>query len=629
MRLVAVAVENFRAFGPRFEVKLDDLTILVGRNDVGKSSVLDAIGIFLEADGFKIEADDACKAGDPSQVRITCTFEDVPAEVDIDAGNRTSLADEGLLDANGRLQIEKVYDCTKSKITIGVVAVANHWFDAAGKPMLGVKIKDLKNTAKAAGVALEDLDKRKSAEIRRALREGDLSWDHRVGRVSLEDEDGKTIWGRLREEELPLYFVFRADRPSTDQDAEAQDPIKVAVTQALAAGDTKAKLEEVIQTVGEAVRDVTNRTLEKLRESHPDLASELKARAKSEKPDWKKLFGFDLASDQDVPLNKRGSGVRRLVLFNFFRAEAERRALAATAAAGRQRDVIYAIEEPETAQHPNSQRALAGVLRELSTAPRTQVLATTHAPGLASETPLECLRLLASAAGGVREQYSHATHGTDVVARVAASLGVLPDHGVKLFVCVEGPNDCVFLETISKILHEANPVIPSLREDARVRLVSVGGSTLSYWVRQRPLEGLGVPEFHLYDRDDADPPKYQAQVNDVNARNDGSSARLTGKREIENYLHPDAIAEAIDGHVVNVTDDCDVPALVAEKVHAAGGGQTPWAQLDDVDRKEKASKAKKRLCRDAAARMTAERLAERDAAGELRGWLTQIGQALL
>ena len=49
--------------------------------------------------------------------------------------------------------------------------------------------------------------------------------------------------------------------------------------------------------------------------------------------------------------------MRRLVLLNFFRAQAERKSRTRMPPA-----IIYAIEEPETAQHPTNQRLLLDAL---------------------------------------------------------------------------------------------------------------------------------------------------------------------------------------------------------------------------------------------------------------------------
>lgn len=51
--------------------------------------------------------------------------------------------------------------------------------------------------------------------------------------------------------------------------------------------------------------------------------------------------------------------MRRLILLNYFRAEAERQRES-------DRSIIYALEEPETAQHPDWQRMLYSALVELS-----------------------------------------------------------------------------------------------------------------------------------------------------------------------------------------------------------------------------------------------------------------------
>lgn len=54
--------------------------------------------------------------------------------------------------------------------------------------------------------------------------------------------------------------------------------------------------------------------------------------------------------------------------------------------------VIYAIEEPETSQHPSNQRLLIDAFQELANADKCQVLITTHVPALVEKIPTESLR---------------------------------------------------------------------------------------------------------------------------------------------------------------------------------------------------------------------------------------------
>ena len=93
---------------------------------------------------------------------------------------------------------------------------------------------------------------------------------------------------------------------------------------------------------------------------------------------WSDVFkGFSIAGDEDIPINKRGSGVKRMILLNFFRAEAER-----LSKENRKCGIIYAIEEPETSQHNRHQNLLIDSLKQLSTNDGVQIFITTHSPSI-------------------------------------------------------------------------------------------------------------------------------------------------------------------------------------------------------------------------------------------------------
>lgn len=299
------------------------------------------------------------------------------------------------------------------------------------------------------------------------------------------------------------------------------------------------------------------------------LASELKPFFKTD-PKWD-VFKFGLVGDNNIPINKRGSGVRRLILLNFFRAEAERRRTEKGALS-----VIYAIEEPETSQHPDNQRLLVQALKELAADENTQVLVTSHTPGLAGLLSIDSLRYVRKQADGT----ANVSRCSDTdLAVIANELGVLPDRRVQALVCVEGTNDIEFLERISSMLKPDFADVVDFTSDSRVALVPLGGGSLKQWVAQHYLRNLNLPEVHIYDRDDLTPPQYQKECEAVNARGDGSWAVMTSKRELENYLHPDAISEGMDGIVVTFTDTCDVPLIVAQAVHTSSRCGKPWAEI--------------------------------------------------
>ena len=57
MRLKRLRIRNFRCYVEETSVTLEDLTALVGRNDSGKSAILDALGMFFGE--YTPDADDA------------------------------------------------------------------------------------------------------------------------------------------------------------------------------------------------------------------------------------------------------------------------------------------------------------------------------------------------------------------------------------------------------------------------------------------------------------------------------------------------------------------------------------------------------------------------------------------
>ena len=621
MRLIGLTVENFRCYAAPVEVRFGDLTALVGRNDVGKSSLMDALAIFFEI--TKPDKDDACKSGNPKEMRITCEFDQLPEQLVVDADYHTSLEGEHLLGPQKTLVIRKTYNGSIGTPSVTATeAIAEHPTADGFQDLLTLKKSDLAKRAADLEINLDGIDKRVNALVRGALWGACVDLQKAHVPVALDAEGGKQVWGALQPY-LPTFALFKSDRASTDQDAEAQDPLKAAIREAIKT--VEADLQKVQEFVETEVAKIANATVEKLREMDPSVAETLNPVVTTKK--WDSLFSTSITGDEGVPLNKRGSGVKRLVLLNFFRAKAEKDASEKNASS-----VIYAIEEPETSQHPRNQRLLLNALRELSTGEGRQVIVTTHTPMLARYLDESDLRFIQRNDDGTRS-ISEGNPATS--ADIAKSLGVLADHNVKIFVGVEGPHDISFLKGMARMLIAAGEVAPDLEQlelDGELVFVPLGGSNLALWASR--LAPFNRPEFHICDRDNAPPadPKYAAHIDAVNARAD-CQAVTTDKRELESYLHQDAICEAYAQNQIMIAlagpfaDFDDVPVIVAEAVHALNGAD-PWANLDEEKQRKKVSKAKRILNDSAVAQMTVARLAQTDPNNEIRGWLSTIAQMM-
>lgn len=613
MKLKALKIKNFRSFQNETEIPMSDFTALIGKNEAGKSSLLEALEIFFNSELVKIDEFDLPVSSNEQIAEISCIFSSLPETLSLDDTSKTNLKDEFLLNASGDLEIKKVFNFKTKTPKSATYVVAQHPSAKNVDDLLLLKNAELKTRLSEFRIDSGSIDLRSNSSMRQAIWQGHKNLDVQTRDVPLDKEDAKALWVSLGKY-LPMFALFQSDRKSTHEDREVQDPMAFAIAEAVR--EMESELDAIKQAVEQKVLTLAGKTLEKLKEMDSALANDLTPRFKTE-PKWQTLFKLSLDDHDGIPIDKRGSGTRRLILLNFFRADAERRMQNSQAPA-----VIYAVEEPETAQHPSNQRLLVDALLALADTPNTQVLVTTHVPALAGLVPLESLRFIDRSAD------TRISYGVDTTYKqIADTLGVLPDKRVQVIVCVEGPTDIVFLKTVGKILRSSDPALPDLDGDPRIAMLPLGGSTLKEWVAQNYLKDLGALEVHLYDRDMQSPPKYEATCNAVNARSENHFATLTSKREIENYLHSEAIYEAC-GITVNFGDFDDVSALVAEQLHCCDSAAKPWNQVNLEDKKKKTSNAKKRLNRDCAAKMTRERLSERDPSGEVESWLRAIASRL-
>lgn len=614
MKLIEVKLRNFRGYKNEVVIPFENLTVLIGRNDAGKSSILDALNIFFnDAD---LEKEDACVHGDATDVRISCVFSELPDEIILDELHPTTLQKEYLVRQDGLLEICRVYSCSAAKgKQTRIFARAHHPQTAGCEDLMGLKIKDLKARATERGVNVSGVNQTIKTDLRQAI------WTQTNGlaladsEIDLSAETGKTAWDQILLH-LPVYALFKSDRASTDQDEEAQDPMKAAIKESVKSHEEQ--LRGLVDKVKIELERLAQKTVEKIQEMSPELAKALNPQVKTK--NWDSLFSVSLSGDNGISINKRGSGTRRLVLLNFFRAKAE------DAANTRGTGAIYAIEEPETSQHPNHQMMLLDAFQELTEQGYAQVILTTHTPTLARKVDRNLLRLVT-----IDEGHPKVMLGSEdtTLESIKATLGVLPDHDVKVFLGVEGKWDIEFLKRISKILHDDDPAIPDLsvaEADGTLVFIPLGGSSMELWAVR--LAGLNIQEFYITDRDNKPPsdPKYHSHINGWKER--GCTAFCTSKRELENYLHPDAIKTIAPAFPDTIGDFDDVPAILAQMLHNTDVTAPAWTTVSPKRQKEKASKAKRRLNQECADKMTVTLLSQSDSNGEIAGWLRAIGVKL-
>lgn len=391
MKIKQVKISNFRSYKEEVIINFNDLNVFVGKNDIGKSTILEALDIFFNENKgtIKLDKEDINKKAKEegnNEIIISVIFDTLPTISTIDTSNPTNLKDEYLLNQDGYLEVIKKYpNAGKEKVYIK----AKHPTNSVCSNLLLKKIAELRKILDDNNIECED--RTKSAVIRKAI------WEYFSDNLELNEieidvtkEGAKNIWEQLKKY-LPLYALFQSDRKNSDGDNEIQNPMKLAVQEILKDENLKNTLDDIAKEVETKLKEVVNKTLQKLNEMNPEIAQSLNpVIPTTDSLKWIDVFkNVSITGDEDIPINKRGSGVKRLVLLNFFRAEAERRK--------EENDIpsiIYAIEEPETSQHPKHQRKLIEAFIELSKINNTQIIMTTHSPSIVKLLEFEHIKLI-------------------------------------------------------------------------------------------------------------------------------------------------------------------------------------------------------------------------------------------
>lgn len=555
MILKSLILKNFRAYKD-IKVNFDEnMNVIIGQNDIGKSTILEALDIFFGQSVIDIDITDFNKDKEGDKIVIGVEFEvDDTLKVVIDTTNPTNLKDEYLLNQNGYLEILKEYEINNNKLKEKIFINANYpnIFDL---PLVNIKIAELKKLL--ATHKLTSDSNSKSAEIRKTLYENLIKEDteFKLTIIDISKIDEKSVWESL-EKELPLYFLFQSDRANKDSDGDIQNPLKSATKKIVA--DFEEDFKKIKNDLEAKLVQIGTETITKMKDMGLEVANNLIPKVSNKNLD--SLFSFSLESDDGIALNKRGSGFRRMVMLNYFRAEAERKIVEKN-----NKNVIYAIEEPETAQHPNHQKMLIEALIELSNKDNHQIIITTHTPEIAkmvNENNLIIIKKDDNNNPSLIENYD------DKLNAIVETLGIHPFFNNKVVICVEGEYDIKFLTNVNQYIDEYKNIIDLEKE--KISLIPLQGGNLKNWVNRNYLKDSNIIEIHIYDRDSnsgKNTEQYRKQYDEINSREDKSYAFMTEKRELENYIHKSIIQNEFNITLDDIEnyDIEDIPTFIKNK----------------------------------------------------------------
>jgi predicted ATP-dependent endonuclease of OLD family len=528
MRIVKIAIKNFRALKELPEVTFNKLPTIVGKNDAGKSSILHALNIFFEKKDLE-PSDFYHRCKEEDEVVITVPFTDLPGEIELEPGIKTNLEQENLLGSDKTLIISKRFKNIKKPKPLNCLIVEDF------------EEYDFQNLCSKKQNELNEIGKKYSIDFPKSGASITNKWRREVLRekavekgltkreieITPEEELFKKLWSLL-----PTYILFCCDTSLDIDETQFQNQFQPIIDKVVADNvTTKAEIEAKIT---EGFANEFGKILDKMKQ-YTDTVTYLDPVPTFQ---WNKLVKFDLKSKDttgaNISLDKRGAGTRRLLMVAFFQYLTERTYLP------QNRQYIFAIEEPETYLHPGLQRDLVNALLEL-TEKDQQVIITTHSPVFAGSVEIDDLLLMKKDGDiAIIRQFPELD-----LEKVAEELGVDPRDklfGYNACIFVEGPEDIKFLEGIAEVLKSADKIGENFN-DKKIGFIIVGGDNLRHYIERKICRQLGL-KFAILRDSDLDPGKGKTTVAPMilnwkkKTEEDGGVFIITRKKEIENYLHP-------------------------------------------------------------------------------------------
>ncbi|MEB7657957.1 AAA family ATPase [Mammaliicoccus vitulinus] len=526
-------IRNFRGYKDLTEINFNDITAFIGKNDAGKSTILEALEIFFNNSVVVCEKEDLSIDADSENIEISCIFEDLPNQITLDSTSKTTLKREFLLNSYEELEIKKVFKATIGKPKPKVYIVCNYPSISPYNKLINMKRSELRKIAKNLEISEQLYNANSNASIRSAIFRKAQNLDLKTQDIAVDYEDSKKVFEVL-EKYLPIFSLFQSDRSSRDNDKEVVDPMSLAIKEALK--ELESEIEKIKIAVKEKALETANRTLEKLQEMDSDLSTALTPEFKTD-PKFDSQFKLTIQADDGISVNKRGSGVRRLILLNFFRAEVERKLMDVSS-----QNVIYAFEEPETSQHPKHQEMLIKSFLDLAHNTKSQVILTTHTPSLAGLLPLDSLRFV------TKENNNRIVKSNDeeVYEEIAETLGLLPEpftYNAKAILLVEGKGDVIFINHLCKMLKEGGSIDYTLQDKGFAILPTGGCTNLKAWRTLKLVDQFQIPWCVLLDSDKQTQDEQRNLKTVDSLKKDGIKAYLTRRREPENYLHKECFEQ--------------------------------------------------------------------------------------
>lgn len=531
MKITEIAIENYRGIKTEQRIPLNNFSSIVGKNDSGKSIVLNAIASFLNIKDYPISISDFNDTAAP--VIITCTFNSENISEILESKikskiKKTDGLDEFIADIlqSGKITIRKTINSPKKSFDTDQILMVDYVPEEFAF-LYGKSDDDLNNILSSNGITVPVQGTGRNSKLEKIKNIKEYCTTQAIERHEIFIDDEYKICSLLPDVELfKADYGLEADTKFKTNsvseiveyfDNESQEEKKLAVVEAEIAAEMQKEALSVKVYMEEYVSN-----LQKV-EIKPTIV-------------WKDAiksvdvsFQFD-GDIKPIPMSHKGAGYRRLFMVARFRYLAKK---------NKGLNVIYLIEEPETFLHPSAQNDLLNAFRDLSD--DNQVIITTHSPVFAGATNVENVILCKREGGSVYETSS--SNGKDAfISAIVSELGIKPSYNLRdsheKIVFVESHNDAHFFNLLCSNLLEKN----LLHNEKILVLPFGGGEDIDSFLNIDYFDNSGRDLYLLIDSDKHtnNLAKQTQRAQDFSSRKANGKSYVLNKSCIENYYHPRA-----------------------------------------------------------------------------------------
>lgn len=358
MKLRKVHIQNFRGI-KNLELDLDDVVVLIGENNTGKTAILHALRLCLRDLGPRRKVvfdpfdfhlkDGAAEPSTADPISITITFGERTVN-DWDPARLRRLRDIVQVDANTGLNSVTLRVTCSYSIAERDFAQTWDFLNVAGAALPG-----------KSEAALSSLQREVAFYLLDALRDAGRNFDAR----------GPFWRPFLKDGQLPA-------ETKTEIESKLSELNDLVVSSHATFDKARTRLKQVQEVVPMQAGDVVSI------EAVPGRIFDMLAKAQ---------VHLGTTTGAKVPVGRHGEGTQSLAVLMLFAAFLDLDA----DGAGKDRAALVAFEEPEAHLHPSAVRTLWQTVDGVP----GQKLISTHSGDLLSQVPVDAVRRLARSANGV------------------------------------------------------------------------------------------------------------------------------------------------------------------------------------------------------------------------------------